>query len=108
MNRTIAVLSLSLIAVLVLVGVLLTPPAPNQHGGALTPSVAVFCAASNRAVMEAVKNDYEQETGENALYIGYPVISVPPGLDADQKPVWPLERLAPGQLKRSHPHQPGA
>jgi hypothetical protein len=26
--------------------------------------------------------DYEQETGENALYIGYPLISVPPGSDA--------------------------
>jgi hypothetical protein len=26
--------------------------------------------------------DYEQETGENALYIGYPLISIPPGADA--------------------------
>ncbi len=26
--------------------------------------------------------DYEQETGENALYIGYPLLSVPPGADA--------------------------
>jgi hypothetical protein len=25
--------------------------------------------------------DYEQETGENALYIGYPLISIPPGAD---------------------------
>lgn len=26
--------------------------------------------------------DYEQETGENALYIGYPLLSIPPGADA--------------------------
>ena len=74
MNRMVPVMALSLVALVGLVFLISPgkPPSPSQvvktdDGDAAPPSavepISIFCAASNRAVMEAVRADYEAEFG---------------------------------------------
>ncbi|MEZ6126673.1 MAG: molybdate ABC transporter substrate-binding protein [Planctomycetaceae bacterium] len=63
MNRTIAVLGSSLLLVVILLAVMVDRPDPDRTAAEARPPVLLFCAASNRAVMEAVRTDYEAETG---------------------------------------------
>lgn len=68
MNRIFIVL-LASIAILVVLFALLPGRPDSRHNaetkssGASTEPLLIFCAASNQAVMEAIKADYEQETG---------------------------------------------
>lgn len=71
MNRPLAFLLASGVAVVLLVVSLRGPADPiitasgplaaGAAGGGDQPAVLVFCAASNRAVMEAVRSEYEQQ-----------------------------------------------
>jgi molybdate transport system substrate-binding protein len=59
------VLSLAVLAGLLSV-MMTTDPRPQLGGNAQSADavpIMLFCAASNRAVMEAIRTDYEQETG---------------------------------------------
>lgn len=78
MNRMVPVMALSLVALVGLI-FLISPgrqPSPSQvtqtdEGETVPPSavepISIFCAASNRAVMEAVRADYEEEFGVQVL-----------------------------------------
>ncbi len=59
MNRTLFILLTSLVA-LVAMALMLREPKPESLTGS---SITVFCAASNRAVIEAIRADYEKEFG---------------------------------------------
>jgi molybdate transport system substrate-binding protein len=78
MNRMVPVMALSLVALVGLVFLISPgkPPSPSQvtkteDGEDAPPSavepISIFCAASNRAVMEAVRADYEEEFGVQVL-----------------------------------------
>lgn len=67
MNRTI-LLMISSVAVLVVLLLLLAGNDPsyrnqNEDGDKTSEPLMLFCAASNRAVMEAIRADYERECG---------------------------------------------
>jgi molybdate transport system substrate-binding protein len=61
MNRTLFILLTSIVALVAMV-LLLREPKPVASSGR---SITVFCAASNRAVMEAIRADYEKESGRS-------------------------------------------
>lgn len=78
MNRMVPVMALSLVALVGLIFLISPskPPSPSlvtkTDDGKVAPPAAVepisiFCAASNRAVMEAVRADYEEEFGVQVL-----------------------------------------
>lgn len=78
MNRMVPVMALSLVALVGLIFLISPskPPSPSlvtkTDDGEVAPPAAVepisiFCAASNRAVMEAVRADYEEEFGVQVL-----------------------------------------
>ena len=56
MNRTLLVMIVSLVALLALVGLLATGDRDLESG-----PIKLYCAASNRAVMESIKAQYEEE-----------------------------------------------
>jgi len=62
MNRTSLAMIISLAALAGLLVILMTD-GPRRHSKDAVLPVMVYCAASNQAVMEAVKADYEEETG---------------------------------------------
>lgn len=65
MNRTLIVFAASIAGVVVLFRLLSTE---SEHTAPSTETpVTIFCAASNRAVMEAVLDDYRAETGRQVL-----------------------------------------
>jgi molybdate transport system substrate-binding protein len=68
MNRSTFILAGSLVSLAVFL-VLLFQSARTQPVASAEPLV-LFCAASNRAVMEAIRSDYEQESG-NVVQIQY-------------------------------------
>ena len=61
MNRTSFILVTSIVA-LVAMALMLREPKPATQAGS---SISVFCAASNRAVIEAIRSDYEREFGRS-------------------------------------------
>ncbi len=70
MNRVILAMLLSLVVLATTMLLLMTGDAPSQNGSDAAENessapVMLFCAASNRAVMESVKLDYEKEFGRS-------------------------------------------
>ena len=64
MNRPLLAIIVSLAAVAGLLSMLNVERTPlPEKGSAPSQPVMVYCAASNRAVVEAIRADYEQETG---------------------------------------------
>ncbi|MDG2127638.1 MAG: molybdate ABC transporter substrate-binding protein [Fuerstiella sp.] len=67
MNRTLVAMVLSLAVLAGLLSVMVTTDSRPRPGGiaqsAAAEPVMLYCAASNRAVMEAIKTDYETDTG---------------------------------------------
>ena len=61
MNRTLFILMTSIIALVAMALMLREPKQETLTGRAIT----VFCAASNRAVIEAIRADYEKEFGDS-------------------------------------------
>ena len=71
MNRIPIAIIASVAALAGIFTILSTDRRAGSNGGSTsTEPIMIFCAASNRAVMEAVKTDYEKETG-NTLEIQY-------------------------------------
>lgn len=74
MNRSLLILPI-LVLVLLLLGYSLRDPAPSAPSSGVSPDgtlsshsespLLVYCAASNRAVMEVIRADYEQEFGRS-------------------------------------------
>lgn len=66
MNRTFLLMAASLIVLVAMLWMLANnepPPRPGSSEIADSPTLMLFCAASNRAVMEAIRTDYESEFG---------------------------------------------
>ena len=73
MSKAVIAILASIVAVVALVWVLVQPPArpavgdadtaSSESGGTEASDITLFCAASNRAVMEEVRERYEAETG---------------------------------------------
>ncbi|MEZ6132019.1 MAG: substrate-binding domain-containing protein [Planctomycetaceae bacterium] len=63
MNRPLLAMTASLAALAGLFTLLMNNPRTPQSDSRSDNAVMVFCAASNRAVMEAIRSDYEAETG---------------------------------------------
>ena len=61
MNRTLFILLTSIVALLAMVLMLREPKQTAQAGSSIT----LYCAASNRAVVEAIRADYENEFGRS-------------------------------------------
>lgn len=80
MNRTLLAILASLVAMITLVAILAnsgphsrrTNSPTDRAGGSprADDGLMVFCAASNRAVLEAIRNDYEREFGR-AIQVQY-------------------------------------
>jgi molybdate transport system substrate-binding protein len=66
MNRVALMMGASVGAVLLLVFLLVRNDQPDRAaGGSGERPIMLYCAASNRAVMESILSDYEAETGRS-------------------------------------------